>query len=144
MISDGNNYNNINKNNDNDYDHTDYKEVIITIEPKEESLTDTILSELSIINNIASKQQNIPIMKHIIIEYISVSKTLLENDKKEKFYLLTNWISQNLLHSIVSFEKEFQNEVLTSPLLDFQNYISQKYEYAKDNFDIYMRIIFKI
>ena len=144
---DNNNSSNINQNNKNDNadDGDDnYKKITITIKPKEKPLTDIILSELSIINNSANKQQNIPIMKHLISEYISASKTLLENDKKEKFYLLTNWFSQKLNYSLESFSKEFQNEVFVDPLLEFQNYLSQNYEYTKDSFGIYMRNIFKI
>ena len=68
-----NNNNNNNKNDDND-DDNGYKKIIITIKPKEKPLTDTILSELSIISNSTNKQQNIPIMKHIISEYISLVK----------------------------------------------------------------------
>ncbi len=120
------------------------KKIIITIKPKEKPLTDIIFSELSIINNSVTKQQNIPVMKHLIDEYISTSKTLLENDKKEKFYLLTNWFSQKLNYSLGSFSKEFQNEVFVSPLLDFEKYLFQNYEYTKTSFGIYMRDIIKI
>lgn len=136
---------NSNSNNNKSIDNDDdYKKITITIKPKEKPLTDMILSELSIINNNAKKQQNIPVMKHIVGEYISSSKTLLENDKKEKFYLLTNWFSQKLNYSLESFEEEFQNEIFVIPLLEFQNYLSKNYVYTKDSFGIYMRNIFKI
>lgn len=137
-----NNNNNNNKSNDNNDDY-DYKKITITIKPKEKPITDILLSELSIINNSANKQQNIPIMKHLISEYISASKTLLENDKKEKFYLLTNWFSQKLNYSLESFSKEFQNEVFVNPLLEFQEYLSQNYDFVTTSFSIYMKNIIK-
>ena len=143
---DNNNSSNINQNNKNDNadDGDDnYKKITITIKPKEKPITDILLSELSIINNSANKQQNIPIMKHLISEYISASKTLLENDKKEKFYLLTNWFSQKLNYSLESFSKEFQNEVFVNPLLDFQEYLSQNYDFVTTSFSIYMKNIIK-
>ncbi|MGI9010526.1 MAG: DUF2254 family protein [Nitrososphaeraceae archaeon] len=128
---------------DDNYDHND-KKITITIKPKEKPLTDIIFSELSIINNSVTKQQNIPVMKHLVSEYVSTSKTLLEDDKKEKFYLLTNWFSQKLIYSLESFSKEFHNEVFVDSLVDFQNYLSQNYEYTKTSFGIYMRNIIKI
>ena len=129
------------KENKNDDDN---KLIRITIKPKEEPLTDILFTELSIINNRATKLQNIPILKHFISEYISTSKTLLENGKKEKFYLFTNWYSQELTYSLESLSKEFQNKLFVSPLLDFQNYLSQNYEYAKTSFEIYMKNIIKL
>ncbi len=125
--------------NENDY----YKKITIIIKPKEKPLTDIIFSELSIIHNSAVKQQNIPIMKHLVSEYVSSSKTLLENDKKDKFYLFTNWYAQKLNYSLDSFSKEFQTEVFVDPLLDFQKYLSQNYEYTTTSFGIYMKNIIK-
>ena len=71
------------------------------------------------------------------------SKTLLENDKKDKFYLFTNWYAQKLNYSLDSFSKEFQTEVFVDPLLDFQKYLSQNYEYTTTSFGIYMKNIIK-
>jgi uncharacterized membrane protein len=120
-----------------------YTKITITIKPKEKPLTDTILSELSIINNNAIKLQNIPIMKHLVSEYISTSKTLLEKDKKDKFYKITDWYSQKLNSSLESFPKEFQNEVFVNPLLEFEEYLSQNYDFATTSFNIYMKNIIK-
>jgi uncharacterized membrane protein len=137
------------KNNDNGNKHNNksnddnYTKITFTIKPKEKPLTDTILSELSIINNNAIKLQNIPIMKHFVIEYISTSKTLLENDKKDKFNKITDWYSQKLYSSLESIPKDFQNEVFVNPLLEFQEYLSQNYDFAKTSFSIYMKNIIK-
>ena len=90
-----------------------------------------------------TKEENVPSIKHFIYEYVSTSKTLLENGKKDEFYLFTNWYSQKLSYSLPSLSKEFQNELL-SPLLEFQKYLSQNYEYAKSSFNIYMKNIIKI
>jgi hypothetical protein len=74
----------------------DINTIIITIKTKEERLTNLILSDLSIINNMANTAENIPIIKHILSEYISFSKALLEKEKNDEFYLITNWYSKML------------------------------------------------
>jgi uncharacterized membrane protein len=132
-----------NKHNNKSNDDDNYTKITFTIKPKEKPLMDTILSELSIINNNAIKLQNIPIMKHFVIEYISTSKTLLENDKKDKFNKITDWYSQKLYSSLESIPKDFQNEVFVNPLLEFQEYLSQNYDFATTSFSIYMKNIIK-
>jgi uncharacterized membrane protein len=136
-----NNYDGDKHNNKSNDDN--YTKITFTIKPKEKPLTDTILSELSIINNNAVKLENIPVMKHLVLEYISTGKTLLENDKKDKFYKVTDWYSQKLTSSLESFPKEFQNEVFLNPLLEFQEYLSQNYDFATTSFSIYMKNIIK-
>jgi hypothetical protein len=119
----------------------------ITIKPKEKSLTDIILSELYTIHHNTVKGENIPIIKHFMNEYISISKTLLENDKKDKFDLVTDWYSQILNYSFRSFHslsKEHINNFMINPLIDFQKYLYQNYEYATASFNIYMKNIIKI
>jgi uncharacterized membrane protein len=121
--------------------------ITITIKPKEKPLTDIILSELYIINHNTVKGENIPIIKHFMNEYISISKTLLENDKKDKFDLVTDWYSQILnysFHSFHSLSKEHINNFMINPLIDFQKYLYQNYEYATASFNIYMKNIIKI
>jgi uncharacterized membrane protein len=126
-----------------DINNEDNKIITIKIKPKERPLTEVIFSELSILNDNMTKEENIPSIKHFIYEYVTTSKTLLENGKKDEFYLFTDWYSQKLNYSISSLSKEFQNE-LVSPLLEFQKYLSQNYEYAKNSFNIYMKNIIKI
>ena len=117
--------------------------IMITIKPKEERLTNVILSDLSIINNMANTAENIPIIKHILSEYISFSKELLEKEKNEEFYLITNWYSKMLLStSYKSLPKEFYHELFIVPLLDFQKDLLQNYSHIKNGFDIYMKEIF--
>ena len=117
--------------------------IMITIKPKEERLTNVILSDLSIINNMANTAENIPIIKHILSEYISFSKELLEKEKNEEFYLITNWYSKMLLSiSSKSLPKEFYHELFIVPLLDFQKDLLQNYSHIKNGFDIYMKEIF--
>jgi hypothetical protein len=116
--------------------------IIITIKPKEERITNVILSDLSIINNMANTAENIPIMKHILLEYISFSKELLENEKNDEFYLITNWISKMLLsNSYKPISKEFSHELFIVPLLDFQKELLYNYPHIKSRFDIYMNDI---
>ena len=116
---------------------------MITIKPKEERLTNVILSDLSIINNMANTAENIPIIKHILSEYISFSKELLEKEKNEEFYLITNWYSKMLLStSYKSLPKEFYHELFIVPLLDFQKNLQKNYSHIKNGFDIYMKEIF--
>ena len=117
--------------------------IMITIKPKEERLTNVILSDLSIINNMANTAENITIIKHILSEYISFSKELLEKEKNEEFYLITNWYSKMLLSiSYKSLPKEFYHELFIVPLLDFQKNLLQNYSHIKNGFDIYMKEIF--
>jgi hypothetical protein len=117
--------------------------IMITIKPKEERLTNVILSDLSIINNMANTAENIPIIKHILSEYISFSKELLEKGKNDEFYLITNWYSKILLStSYKSLPKEFYHELFIVPLLDFQKNLLQNYSHIKNGFDIYMKEIF--
>jgi len=139
--SSNNNHDNKDNNNNENYEN---EKIEITIKPKEKPITDIILSELSIIINYATKQKNIPIMRHLVGEYISSSKTLLENDKKNKFYLFTDWFSQNLHYSLESFPKEFHNEVFSHPLIEFQKYLLEYYEYVITSFNIYMKNIIKV
>ena len=117
--------------------------IMITIKPKEERLSNVILSDLSIINNMANTAENIPIIKHILSEYISFSKELLEKEKNDEFYLITNWYSKMLLStSCKSLPKEFYHELFIVPLLDFQKNLLQNYSHIKNGFDIYMKEIF--
>ena len=121
------------------------KIIIITIKPKEKRLVNVIFSELSIINNMATTAENIPIVKHILAEYISFSKELLENEKNDEFYLITDWYSKTLLSaSIKSLSREFQYELFVVPLVDFQNFIMDNYPYIKKGFDIYMKNIISV
>ena len=119
-----------------------YTIIIITIKPKEKRLVNVIFSDLSIINNMATTAENIPIIKHILSEYISFSKDLLENEKKDEFYLMTDWYSKKLLlDSFKSLPKEFRHELFIIPILDFQNFLMHNYSYIKKGFDIYMKNI---
>ena len=121
------------------------KIIIITIKPKEKRLVNVIFSDLSIINNMATTAENIPIVKHILAEYISFSKELLENEKNDEFYLITDWYSKTLLSaSIKSLSREFQYELFVVPLVDFQNFIMDNYPYIKKGFDIYMKNIISV
>jgi uncharacterized membrane protein len=122
----------------NDYTNT----IIITIKPKEKRLTSVIFSDLSIISNMSTTAENIPIIKHILAEYISFSKELLENEKNDEFYLITNWYSKTFLHtSFKSLPKEFQHELFINPLQDFRNFLLYNYPHIKKGFDIYMNNI---
>lgn len=125
-------------------DDKNAEDKVIIIKPDEEPLSDVVLSELSVINTSATSKRDIPIIKHIISEYISTSKTLLENGKKEQFDLLTNWYSQKLIYSLEPLSKEFQDEIFVTPLFGFQKYLAQNYDYAKTSFDIYMKDIIRI
>ena len=119
--------------------------IIITIKPKEKRLTNIIFTDLSIINNMSTTAENIPIIKHILAEYISFSKELLENERNDEFYLITNWYSKTLLSATFkSLPKEFHNEVFIIPLQDFQNFLLYNYPYIKNGFDIYMKNIMNI
>jgi uncharacterized membrane protein len=120
----------------------DTNTIIITIKPKEKRLTNVILSDLAIINNMGNTAENIPIIKHILLEFISFSKELLENENDDKFYLITNWYSKLLLStSYKSLSKQFYHEIFIVPLLDFQNYLLYNYPHIKNGFDIYMKDI---
>jgi uncharacterized membrane protein len=120
----------------------DTNTIIITIKPKEERLTNLILSDLSIINNMANTAENIPVIKHILSEYISFSKTLLEKEKNDEFYLITNWYSKMLfLTSYKSLPKEFYHELFIVSLLNFQQDLLKNYPHIKNGFDIYMKDI---
>ena len=120
----------------------DTNTIIITIKPKEKRLTNVILSDLAIINNMSNTAENIPIIKHILLEFISFSKELLENENDDKFYLITNWYSKLLLStSYKSLSKQFYHEIFIVPLLDFQNYLLYNYPHIKNGFDIYMKDI---
>jgi hypothetical protein len=143
------NNNHINNNNNNN-DKTaiifssskkDINTIIITIKPKEERLTNLILSDLSIINNMANTAENIPIIKHILSEYISFSKTLLEKEKNDEFYLITNWYSKMLFSTSQLLPKEFYRELFIVPLSNFQQDLLKNYPHIKNGFDIYMKDI---
>lgn len=115
---------------------------MITIKPKEERLSNVILSDLSIINNMANTAENIPIIKHILSEYISFSKALLEKEKNDEFYFITNWYSKMLfLTSYKSLPKEFYHELFIVSLLNFQQDLLKNYPHIKNGFDIYMKDI---
>lgn len=108
----------------------------ITVDPKESKLSEIVMLELSIIHEMAKSKDQISIIKHFLDEYISLNKSVLDENKINEFERLAGWYNNRVLNG--TFEKGFHDQIISS-LMDFKEELSRNYPYATDIFAIHMR-----
>ena len=88
---------------------------IIFVNPKEVSLSDTIMNELSVICNMAADGKHLPIISHFVEEYISLSLVTVDfapSKSSEEFARVTDWFSQLLLMHTITFRVTLRSTLL--------------------------------
>lgn len=121
----------------------DPKTRIIFVNPKEVSLSDTVMNELSVICNMAADGKNLPIITHFVEEYISLSLVIVDfapPKSSEEFVRVTDWFSQLLLYAYTKFP-DYLKKQITTPIIDFNNDIHTRYPQASRTLKIYMKNI---
>ncbi|MGA9317938.1 MAG: hypothetical protein WBV84_07770, partial [Nitrososphaeraceae archaeon] len=121
----------------------DHKTRIIFINPKEVSLSDTIMNELSVICNMAADGKHLPIITHFVEEYISLSLVIIDfapPKSSEEFTIVTDWFSQLLLYAYTKFP-DYLKKQITTPIVDFNNDLYSWYPQASRTLKIYMKNI---
>jgi len=121
----------------------DHKTRIIFINPKEVSLSDTIMNELSVICNMAADGKHLPIITHFVEEYISLSLVIIDfapPKSSEEFTKVTDWFSQLLLYAYTKFP-DYLKKQITTPIVDFNNDLYSWYPQASRTLKIYMKNI---
>lgn len=108
----------------------------ITVDPNESKLSEIIMLELSIIHEMAKSKDQISIIKHFLDQYISLNKSVLDENKINEFERLAGWYNNRVLNG--TFEKDFHDQIISS-LMDFKEELSRNYPYATDIFAIHMR-----
>jgi hypothetical protein len=121
----------------------DPKTRIIFVNPKEVSLLDTIMNELSVICNMAADGKHLPIITHFVEEYISLSLVIVDfapPKSSEEFVRVTDWFSQLLLYAYTKFP-DYLNKQITTPIVNFNNDFYSRYPQASRALRIYMKNI---
>jgi hypothetical protein len=116
---------------------------IIFVNPKEVSLSDTIMNELSIICNMAADGKHIPIITHFVDEYISLSLVIVDfapPKSSQEFSRVTDWFSQLLLYAYNNFPSYLKKHI-TIPIIRFNNDLRSQSPQASRSLKIYMKNI---
>lgn len=115
----------------------------IIINANEKSLVNTIMDELSIITNIAADEKHLPIITHILCEYISLCHAILEFEphrSSEEFAKITDWFSKQLSYAYTKFPTHLKEQIIT-PIIKFREYLAVKSPQSIRTFLIYMKDI---
>ena len=121
----------------------DPKTRIIFVNPKEVSLLDTIMNELSVICNMAADGKHLPIITHFVEEYISLSLVIVDfapPKSSEEFVRVTDWFSQLLLYAYTKFP-DYLKKQITTPIVRFNNDLHSRSPQASRTLRIYMQNI---
>ena len=121
----------------------DPKTKIIFVNPKEVSLLDTIMNELSVICNMAADGKHLPIITHFVEEYISLSLVIVDfapPKSSEEFVRVTDWFSQLLLYAYTKFP-DYLKKHITIPMVRFNNDLHSRSPQASRTLKIYMKNI---
>ena len=98
---------------------------IIFINPKEVSLSDTIMNELSVICNMAADGKHLPIITHFVEEYISLSLVIVDfapPKSSEEFTRVTDWFSQLYFMHIPNFQITSRSRLLLQSLISIMTF----------------------
>ncbi|MFZ0557373.1 MAG: hypothetical protein WAM26_18980 [Nitrososphaeraceae archaeon] len=119
------------------YDRTS----IIIINPKEVSLTNTVMNQLSIVRKTAADGNHLPIITHFVEEYVSLGFIILDlgpPKSNEEFAKITDWFSQLLLYAYTKFPNHLKT-LITAPIIRFNNEIYSRSPQASRSLKIYMK-----
>ena len=116
---------------------------IIFANPKEASLSDTVMNELSVICNMAADGRHLPIISHFVEEYISLSLVIVNfapPKSSEEFARVTDWFSQLVLYAYNNFPSYLKKHI-TIPMVRFNNDLHSRFPQASRTLKIYMKNI---
>lgn len=113
----------------------------IIINPKEISLANVVKTELSVICNMAVRENHLPIITHFINEYIDLGSVILDlapPKSSEVFTGTADWFSQLLLNADVNFPDQLKKQI-SAPLVKFGQDLSYNFPQASRIFKIYFK-----
>lgn len=113
----------------------------IIIYPKEVSLVTVVKSELSIIYNMAVRDNDIPTVTHFINEYAYLGFAILDltpPKSSEIFAKMADWFSQLFLDAYINFPDQLKKNI-TAPLAKFADDLSYYSPQASRTFRIYFK-----
>ncbi|MDP8907409.1 MAG: DUF2254 domain-containing protein [Thermoproteota archaeon] len=108
------------------------------IKPKEVLLDSAILIELSTIVDKIIHTRHIPIMRHMVTEYVSLSKNLVRDSKDSEFSMLTDWSSGQVLLAVKSFPQHLCVSFV-DPLLEFKKELENRQPLFSHLFSMHMK-----
>lgn len=92
----------------------------LIIDPKEKSLIDLILSELSVINSTSKTNDKIHIFNSLIREYTRLGMYLVRSDKIDEFIMFTEWISHQIEYASNVFKRDLAATFVIDVLVEFK------------------------
>ncbi len=95
----------------------------LVIDPKEKSLIDLILSELSVINSTSKTDDKIHIFNSLIVEYARLGIYLVRSDQMDKFNMFTEWISYQIQNAANVFNSDLVATFVVDVLVEFKKQI---------------------
>jgi uncharacterized membrane protein len=110
------------------------------INPKEVLLDNILLIELSTIIDKILTTRNVPLINHIVSEYIAQCKSLIREDKHEEFRILSDWCSSQLSLALKTFPLHLSSSFIEQ-LLNFKKDLENGQPHFEKLFDIYMKDI---
>ncbi|WP_458745993.1 DUF2254 family protein [Candidatus Nitrosocosmicus sp. T] len=110
------------------------------INPKEILLDTIILVELSTMMDKILTTRNVPLVYHMVSEYIAQCKNLVRQDKHEEFRVLTDWCSGQLSLVLKTFPPHLTSSFIKQ-LLNFKKDLENDQPRFAKLFDIYMKDI---
>jgi Predicted membrane protein (DUF2254) len=110
------------------------------IKPKEILLDNIILVELSTIIDKILTARNVPLIHHLVNEYIAQCKNLIREDKYEEFRVLTDWCSSQLSLALKDFPLHLSTSFIDL-LLSFKKDLEDTQPPFAKLFNTYMKDI---
>ncbi len=110
------------------------------IKPKEILLDNIILVELSTMIDKILTTRNVPLIHHLVNEYIAQCKNLIRDSKHEEFRVLTEWCSSQLSLALKDFPLHLSTSFIDL-LLNFQKDLENTQPPFAKLFHIYMKDI---
>lgn len=113
------------------------------IKPKEILLDNIILVELSTIIDKILTTRDVPIIYHIVSEYIAQCKNLIREDKREEFAMLTDWCTGQISLALKSFPQHLCI-IIIDQLLSFRKDLDHYHIYFGKIFQMHMKDIVSV
>ncbi|CAN5779886.1 hypothetical protein BH23THE1_BH23THE1_26820 [soil metagenome] len=110
------------------------------IKPKEVLLDNIVLAELSIVTDKILTTRNVPLIDHLVREYIAQCKNLIREAKYEEFRMLTDWCSGQVTLALESFPLYLSTSFIEQ-LLNFKKDLENSHPHFDKLYHIYMENI---
>ena len=85
--------------------------------------------------------RNVPLINHIVSEYIAQCKNLVREDKHKEFRILSDWSSSGLSLALKTFPLHLSSSFIEQ-LLNFKKDLENGHPQFVNLFDMYMKDIF--